>query len=107
MWINSPIDTRANPQTRAHALTHATSMAPRSKGGKGGKGTQWFIVERMIARRGNFVLVMWEGDWPMSWIHRGNFQAGGPLVSEEGWFDMLPPFQPAMGSFEGLPEDEQ
>ena len=30
-------------------------------------------------------------------------EASGLLVSEEGWFDMLPPFQAAMGHFEGLP----
>ena len=46
------------------------------------------------------------GVTPANWLEMDQVQ-GGPLVSEEGWFDMLPPFQPAMGSFEGLPEDEQ
>lgn len=94
--------------TRKHNRVRITSpMGPQKKkqGGAGkGKSAEWYEVERMIARRGNFVLVVWAGNFPLSWIHRENFQAGGPLVSEEGWFEKLPLFQPAMGHFEGLPD---
>jgi len=61
-------------------------------------------VERLVARQDEYVLVQWSGEYPLSWVHRHNLQAGGPLVSHEDWFEQLPLYEPAtMGRFEGLP----
>jgi len=79
--------------------------------GKGSKSAQpaaaaqeLYEVERLVARQDEYVLVQWSGEYPLSWVHRHNLQAGGPLVSHEDWFEQLPLYEPAtMGRFEGLP----
>ena len=65
-----------------------------------------YVVQQLVARRGQYILILWEGNWPLSWVHRDALAADGPMTRRRGWFERIPQYVPAMGIFEGHPEND-